>query len=218
VCGNARWNTINEDSEEEYKYTTYFRTGAEDIELQRQVQYEDESDKDAERDDDWFFIDCKPMPEGPCEFKPKLWDDFFEELPKNVFDPESVYNWIFRPTNLLFNHSWKIAPAVYVRRGGRIRFISSNCNSSLITREIGWPEQGEDQDVIYNLPTRTRFQRPTVKLIEISFRTVLSEEQKITLQGDKNGVIEFLYKGERKTGRILEASTDGTFNLIEAAS
>lgn len=226
VCGKAAWTTMNDKSESEYRYVTDYRTGSEDIELQRQVQYNEQSDKDQERDKDWFFIDCKPQIKDVifqgnvvrCEFVPKLWDSFFDQLPTNVFSPETVYNWIFRPSNLLFAHSWKIAPGVYSEQNGRIRFISSNCNSSVRCQEIGWPELGEDDEIVYNTGGADRFLRPTVKLYEMGFRVALYPDQLESLQGDKNGLVEFNWNGTRRVGRLLSASSDGNFTVIEAVT
>ncbi len=237
VCGNARWNTINTNSESAYEVTTDFRTGAEDIELQRQIPYSGEGSdtetqnegagRDSEKDNDWFFIDCKPVDDYVirgtetirCEYGPKFWDDYnFDQLPKNVFSPETVYNWLFLPTNLLYGHSWKIAPGIWrpTIYNDKVHFISSNCNSS-VSKIFEGVELQEDQDIVYNTPQfRNRFMRPTVKLMAVSFRIAPTQDIKLALQGDKYARVEYLFKGELKYGRILDASTNGQFNLIEA--
>lgn len=217
--GKAQWVTPNKNSDKIYERTTDFRTGSEDIELQRIQQYSEESDKDAARDNDWFFIDCKESTKDNCDYEPKKWQDFFEEEPTNVFDPDSAYNWIFRPSSLLFNHSWKIAPAIWYANGTErafLEFVSSNCNSSLTTKEPGLNAITEDQNIYYGTTGDSRFKRPTVRLMAVDFRTVLTQDLVERLEGEKNGLVEYLFKGERKVGRLIKATAEGTFTLIEA--
>ena len=218
-AGKAQWVTPNKNSDKVYERTTDFRTGAEDIELQRIQQYSEESDKDAARDNDWFFIDCKPSTKEFCDYEPKKWEDFFEEIPSNLFDPDSAYNWIFRPSNLLFNHSWKIAPAVWYANGtdkAFLQFASSNCNSSLTTKEPGLNAITEDQNIRFGRTGDSRFQNPTVRLMAVDFRTVLTQDVIERLEGEKNGLIEYQFKGQRKVGRLIKGTASGTFTLIEA--
>lgn len=217
--GKAQWVTPNKNSDKVYERTSDFRTGSEDIELQRIQQYSEESDKDAARDNDWFFVDCKESQMPNCDYEPKKWQDFFEEEPTNVFDPPSAYNWIFRPSNLLFNHSWKIAPAVWYTNGTSrafLEFASSNCNSSLTTKEPGLNRITEDQNISFGTTGDSRFQRPTVRLMAVEFRTVLTQDVVERLEGEKNGLIEYQFKGERRVGRLIKGTAQGTFTLIEA--
>lgn len=210
ICGNAQWVTFLKN-DAKYEVLTEYRTGSEDIELCRQLQWEDYPDQDSEYDNDWFFIDAKPATDKPgCDYVVKKWDSYFSAVPKNVYSPLTNYNWIFRPSNLLYNHSWRITPALWVDQLQAINFASSNCNSSLITETDGIELQ-EDQPIQH-----LRLQRPTIRPIGNTFETVLTEEAKRSLSGDKFGVIEYQYNGERKVGRLINGASDGTFEVVEA--
>lgn len=216
ICGNASWNTINKDSEETYEVTTEFRTGAEDFETTRFVQYEENPDFDTDRDDDWFFIHCKKV---GSEYHTVEWQDLYTVKPKNVYDADSNYNWIFRPRNLLEGHGWKIKSCLNEKVVDFLTFNRSNCNSSLITQRVGEQERPENGKVFHN-----QLEKATVRLMEIDFEMVVRQSIIKQLQGDTNGLknlyglIAYQYEGFLYYGRLMEANTnkDGNFKLVEA--
>lgn len=210
ISGKAIW-TFPVKNDAKYEVLTKYRTGSEDVELCRQLQWEDYPDQDSEYDNEWFFIDAKPTDQPGCDYVVKKWDDFFDELPENVYSAETNYNWIFRPSNLLYNHSWKITPAIWNRNLEFVEFASSNCNSSLITKEFGMPAIKEDDPRRINT-----LQRPTIRLMGNTFETVLTDEVIEQLAGNKKGLIEYLYNGERRVGRLIRGSTAGSFEVVEA--
>ena len=209
--GRGEWSTPNVDSDTTYEVTSNVRTGSEDWELTRQKQFVEESDKDDERDNDIFMIVCKESDLPGCTHEPKIWSDEFSELPRNVFSPESNYNYSLSPRFLMEAHSWKFTPGIWMLPLEFVKFNSSNCNSSLITHVAGESEKFHDANIRVN-----NLKRPTVKLWAYTFRTVLTQEVQRRLAGEKNGVIEFMYDGERKRGRLIEGSADGSFKVIEA--
>src|SRR5690606_1743747 len=124
MCGNATWNTINDRSDAVYEATTEVRTGAEDAELQRQKQYADNPDQDADYDNDWFLMDCKKV---GGYYTPKLWADHYSTIPTKVYSAQTNYNWPLTPARLLLGHGWEIKAGLdnpeYINDS--IRFISS---------------------------------------------------------------------------------------------
>lgn len=188
VCGNATWNTNNKADESiEYSATTEIRTGAEDVELTRQIQYEDYPELDNERDDDLFILDCKPQ--GNI-YVLKKWDDYYSTPPKNVYSFDTNYNWPFTPARLLLKHSWKINVGLYQYPNETIRLASSNCNRSLITQVAGEEELKEGERINTSL-----FDKPPYKPMSVTARLSLNQEIQDMLRGQTRGI-------DNKYGRI----------------
>lgn len=218
TCGNATWNTNNKSDEAiEYSATTEMRTGAEDVELTRQIQYEDYPELDNERDDDLFILDCKPQ--GNI-YVLKKWDDYYSTPPKNVYSFETNYNWPFTPARLLLKHSWKINTGLYQYPNESIRLASSNCNRSLITQVSGEDELKEGERISTSL-----FDKPPYKPVSVTARLSLNQEIQDMLRGETQGI-------DNKYGRIkamveaghveefylsqVQENNPGQWELIEA--
>lgn len=233
-CGRAQWSTKNVNSDSRYEVTSDVRTGAEDVELVRVQTFNNISNSDTQYDDDWFLIDARPINTGVnirtgepivdnvanCDFIPIKWPEQLVSEPVNLFDPTSAYNLRFRPSELLFGHSWKISPAIWDGVRAPLQFNSSNCNSSLVTQRSGVRPLQEDEPIEYG-PDELRqgwpFQGPTVRLEELSFRIANNPDIEMQLLAENRyGLVSLLWKGEPITGRLLEAGLDGSYRLILA--
>ena len=211
ICGNAKWNTINNTKKSEYKATTDFRTGSVDVELTRQKQYYENPDLDSDYDNDWFLLDCKF---NGVEFELKKWQDFYDEIPTNVYDAESEYNWSFTPYELLLGHGWKINSGLQHYTAKALKFISSNCGSNLITDNFQ-----HDQPIPHTI-----LQKPTYNNMSINFNLQVNQEIAQLLRGQTNGIdnkfglVEFLSDGFIQYGRLIKVdeNKEGKFELIEA--
>lgn len=216
ICGRAKWPTVNRKSKEVYEYVTSFRTGAEDIELQRQFQYSDNPDIDGEYDNDWFLVDCELVGN---EYRPKGWQAYYEEKPTGVYSADTNYNWVFAPVELLRGHGYQINEALYEQLGESLGTPVGNCTLSLITKRAN-----ETAIKASNPFPHSLLERPRQRLMSRSFSMVVGMEVISMLRGSTNGVdnkfglIEHLWNGEKVKSRLVEVDTDGEaeFTLIEA--
>lgn len=216
MCGNAKWGTVNRLSDSVYERTTDFHTGAEDIELERQKQWQDYPDIDTENQNDWFLIDCKK--EG-SEYTPREWQDIYSARPKNIYSADTNYNWAFAPVELLRGHGYKIAAALAEHPNDSLGTPVGECTLSLITQRAGEPEIKSSDPFPHSL-----FDKPRVRLMAHEFEIPITQDIVDQLRGETQGVdnkfglIEFLWRGEVVKGRMIEASTDNRakFKLIQA--
>ena len=217
ICGVGNWNTYNIKSKEKYEVTTEIRTGSEDIELERQFQWEDYPDLDTERQDDWFFAHAVKVGD---EYHLVKWQSLYETKPQKVYDADSNYNWIFSPRRLLEGHGWKIKSCLDENPNNYLRHISGeNYNDSLITKKSGETERPENGNVYHN-----ELDKATVRLMATDFDMTVKQDIIKQLNGNTNGIdnryglVEHLHDGELVYSRLMEANTnkDGSFELIEA--
>lgn len=211
ICGNAKWNTVNKRNKSEYKATTEWRTGSEDVELARVLQYSENPDKDSPYDDEFFLLDCKK--EGVV-YALKKWQDYYVSKPYNVYDADSNYNWNMTPVNLLKGHGWKLNAGLIQRPLEAIKFISSNCNKSVVT-----DDGSEKRDIVHNT-----LDKPTFRNMSIEFKLQVNPEIAEMLTGSTNGIdnkyglVQFSSKGDIQYGRLIKVdqNNEGSFKLIEA--
>lgn len=135
-CGNADFSFINEKIPNPYVKLTEDRMGDIDVEITRRKPFENYPDRDTDMDDDIFFLDCKLV---GLSYSLKKWQDVYEVAPKNIYRPDSAYNF-FSPARLLKNHGYVINAGLRKYPNEFIRWSSSNCNSSLITKKTGEEE------------------------------------------------------------------------------
>src|SRR5690606_17617570 len=63
----------------------------------------------------------------------RVWSDGFSQAPKGIFDPNSAWNLRLSPANrLIYGHSYAINTALFHYPNKKVRFNSSNANSSLV--------------------------------------------------------------------------------------
>ncbi|EAR14671.1 hypothetical protein [Robiginitalea biformata] len=214
ICGNATWNTINKRSDSPYEALTDIRTGAEDAELQRSKQYEDNPGVDAEYDEDWFLFDAKP---SGSLFALKDWSDYYESLPVNVYSAATNYNWAFTPARILERHAWKIATAWTQPKyfSESLKFAASNCNKSLITKKAGEDALQEGQ----NIP-HSRLSKSTTYPMSVEFEHPVSQEIIEQLLSDERleGQVAYLTKDGVEYGRLVSVNTnnEGKWQLVQA--
>ncbi|WP_375587142.1 hypothetical protein [Flagellimonas aurea] len=216
ICGYAKWRTLNKKSDTVYERTTEFHTGAEDIEIERQYQWEDFPDIDTERQNDWFLIDCEKV---GSEYVAKGWEHYYSTPPKNVYSVETNYNWCFAPVELLRGHGYKISAALDSKPNDYLRTPVGNCNLSLITKRTG------EEEIKSNAPfPHLLLEKARVRLMAYDFNISVGQEIVDQLRGQTNGVdnkfglIEHLWRGELVYSRLIEGVADkrGEFKLIQA--
>ncbi len=214
VCGNAEWNTINQRSESAYEKTTEFRTGAEDFELTRQIQYPQYPDLDTPYDDDWFVLDAQKA--GP-RYSPKLYGSYYLTVPTGVFSPTTNYNWPFTPSRLFLKHSYKISPAIDAPRwiNESVKFINSNCNSSLVTTVTGEDPLAEDGNIAHS-----RMQKARYSLEMIKFKQPINQEiyDQLIDRDKRDSLVQIKTPDGSEYGYLVFCDTkgEGRWELIEA--
>lgn len=197
TSGNANWNTGNKTNST-YKVVSEIRTGAEDVELARVLQWSDNPEIDSEYDNEPYLIDAK---KSGTDYVPKSWEDYYETIPLNVYDADSNYNWFFSPARILLRHSWKINSGLQKYPIETIYFTGkSNCNSNLITKVSGEEALSEDENI-----SHTRFKKATVFPSEVTFELPVNQEISQMLRGKTNGI-------DNKLGLVKVMNEDG---LIE---
>ncbi|WP_394749532.1 hypothetical protein [Spongiimicrobium salis] len=219
TAGKATWNTMNTASESKYEVTTDIRTGAEDVEIIRQNQYTDNPDIDTDMDNDFFFLDCF---NAGFEYRLKKWDAYFETQPQNVYSYETNYNWCFIPSMLLQGHSSYINSGLTTHPNENLRFISSNCNSSLVTRLIGGQDIAEDGNVPHSrldkarfIPLLYRFKLPITDIIE---QALLARHTDGTTNMYGKVTFRSSWDGQLYNGIIIKVdkNNEGNWELIES--
>lgn len=218
ICGYCEWSSPHTDSDGEYEVVSDIRTGAEDIELQRQLQYEDNPDVDAERDDDWFLVDA--MRNGG-EYVVKGWEHYYEEAPTNVYSAETNYNWPFAPVELLRGHGFKVNAGLKQVDDEYLKNPTGNCNLSLTTKKAD--EQAITSNAKFPISV---LEKPRIRPMMVKCQFPMNDEILAQLRGktsgvdNKAGLTEIAYGEEIIKGRIYEITTNETaeLQLIQAVT
>ncbi len=210
-CGKANFNTDNGgDKEVLYSFLSNFRHGDVDVELCRRKQFQDFAETDTPYDSDIMVIKGKKQGLG---YVPKTWQDVYTTKPTGIYDADSAYNFELSPLHLLLNHSYKINVGLVHLTDGNIRWISSNCNSSLIT------EIGEESGSI----PHSILEKPKVYPMTFDFNLKISQEieDQITGIGDFPnwyGLATFKVGNDEIKGYLIkcDANKEGKNKLIQA--
>lgn len=203
VCGNAEWKTPHKDSQGTYERTTDFRTGAEDVEIQRQFQYTDNPDIDGDYDNDWFLIDAEW---NGVEYVVKGWQSYYAEAPQKVYSVDTMYNWCFIPTELLRGHGYKVTVGIKPDKDPYLSTPKGNCSLSVVTRRAG------ESTITANEKFPVSFLgSPLIMPFMLKFQTPYSLSVAEKLRGHTNGVdnkfglVRVLYDGNLLKGYLYSA-------------
>lgn len=154
VQGLNEYNTINEYltpitiNNKEYNKTSPYRADSEGKELTYRQHQTVNPTGDYRTDNDIFNLDLKPSDSGI--YKERVYSDDLEELPKNVFSPDTATGLRITPYNILEKHSLLFNNAYTKFDNQYIRYTSSIGNSSLITKKTGEEEKAENGDYKVN--------------------------------------------------------------------
>jgi len=219
TAGYTEWATPNRGGTGEYVVVTDFRTGAEDIELQRQFQYSDNPDIDGEYDNDWFLVDAE-IDHASGEYVVKKWQRYYATAPKGVFSVDTNFNWPFIPIELLRGHGYKVNVGLKAVNSLYLTNPAGNCDTSITVNIEGLGE------IHANKPFAiVHLDAPRIKPMLVECESPLNQELVDQLRGETDGVdnkfglIEFMYDGELLRGRIFEADTSkgkAKFKIIQA--
>lgn len=218
-CGNVTYSFINDSKGVPYVAVTEDRTGDLDIEIIRRKPFDKFPDEDTNMDDDLLFIDAKKLSNGT--YTVRTWQDDFSESPKNVYRPDTAFNFRYQPERLLLNHSFVLNAGLFHYPQEYARWASSNCNSSLVTKLIG------DEELQGSKPIpHTRLKKNKVRPMLPSFEMVVPLEVEKQINGfQPNGVpnwfgrVAVLVEGNIEYMRLVDVDTNkqGKHQNIEAA-
>ena len=154
VNGLNEVNTSNEyitpitRIEQEYDIESPYRADSEGKELTVRKSVVLFPTEDYRTDKTIFNLDLKETPTGVYE--ERIWSDDYEELPKNVFSPETLTGLRLTPFRNLQRHFWFVNNAFTKFTDKYIRYSSSRGNSDLITKKAGENEVKENGDYQIN--------------------------------------------------------------------
>ena len=154
VNGLNEFNTSNEyitpitRIEKEYDIQSPYRADSEGKELTVRKSVVLFPTEDYRTDKTIFNLDLKETETGVYE--ERIWSDDYEELPKNVFSPETATGLRFTPYRNMERHFWFINSAFTKFRDKFIRYVSTRGNSNLITKKTGENEVKENGDYQIN--------------------------------------------------------------------
>lgn len=217
ISGKAEWATVNaKKSNSVYSKLSPYRLGDVDVELPRRRQYVDFPDTDTKYDSDIMCLDCKKV---GGNYYLKKWQDVFETAPKGIYRPDSAYNLEFTPRHFFETHSFVISTTLYKHRDAQVKFSSSNCNSSVISKKTGELELVEDGPIPHS-----ELERPRIR--ETSVDLVLKVEQELEdmITGRTDGVPNWFGLVAVDTGQEIEymrlvkvdTNKEGKHKLVEA--
>lgn len=205
--------TLGQAANKSYNKVGKIRLDAQGYELVRRFAFSRFPFEDTPRDDAKWIHAAKLLPNGLITHR--SWQDDFSARPKGIFDPDSAWNLIFSPMNLLLRgHGASVRRCLHHNTSDYIRFGSSNANQNLITYTNGLEvvEQGEIQ--IKNLP------KQRIKAESINMTLKVSREIRKQLEGrnDKGvrnvfGLIEYEEAGAKKYGRLVKLSSGESSKL-----
>lgn len=220
----ANFTTIIEGATNEYKKTAKYRWDPYGEEIIRRRNKITAPTTDQSGDLDIWAHDVKPS--ATDIFELKTWQDVLEVEPVGMFDPDSSYNFLWSPVQLLLKHGYKLRAGLNKYPLDSIIFGSSTGKSQVTIQAIGQPTYAENGNVpntdlepARDVPREVKFEfkvdRELIKKIE--GYTILPNGQKIP---NIYGKVEFMNEfGELEKGKIisLKPNGKGQFTLIQSA-
>jgi hypothetical protein len=219
VGGKAVFKTINKKGGTDYEKTSKYAMAAEYVELPRRRPYSKFPETDTRYDSSWVFLDLK-LVNG--KYVLRKWQDDFEEAPKNVYRPNSLFNARLTPAQCLLRHDFVIKTGLFHRKHmfRNIRWISSDCNSSLITKKAGEDELKEDGLINHTrlssptlIPEMDTFEMGTDALVTLEIEKQITGTTLIDGEEIPNwfGLVAYKKRGEIHYGRLAMADTNKSF-------
>lgn len=222
VGGQATFKTILTKGTTDYVKLSKYAMAAEYAEIPRRKPYQKFPDEDTRYDSAWQFLDLKIVNDT---YRLRKWQDDFETVPTGIYRPDSAWNLRLTPAQCLLRHDFIMKAGLYhVKYANKnIRWISSDCNSSLITKKAGEDELVED-----GLINHTRLGQATIipKLDEFNLEVDYDIEKQITgttlINGEYVpnwfGLVAYKKNGVVNYGRLTKVDTNksGTHEIVQA--
>lgn len=200
-----------------YTQISKYRADSYGAEFARRKLFENYSTEDTSYDQDVFFLDCKLT--SMDEYKLRKYIDDFDTIPTGIYSPKTAFNLRLSPFNSLIRHGWIIGAGLTKYPNQKIKYSSSNGNSTLKTE---YAENGEMQN--------TRLQRARYVPEIIEFEHKVDFEISQVLNGTTRtvdnqiipnmyGLVEFTNElGQTERGYLLSVKPngEGKWRLLKA--
>lgn len=154
VNGLNEYNTKNEYITpinrivKEYDIQSPYRADSEGKELTARQHISINPTGDYRTDNTIFNLDLKES--GTDVYEERVWQDDYEEAPKNIFSPDTATGLRLTPYRNMSRHFWFINNAFTKFRDKFIRYSNTIGNSDLITKKVGEEEIQENGDYQIN--------------------------------------------------------------------
>lgn len=193
-----------------FKIVSPYRTDSYGAEFARRKTRKYYPNEDTRYDQDVFQFDLTRTPQ--FRFALRRWQDDFEQMPENVYSPETAYNLRYSPVNTLLRHGWEIASGLIKYPLEFIRYTSSNVNSRLITKLIGREAFQENEDIRNDRLKKPKFVPEWVDFFhECSFEVMQQVEGFTDINGEE--IPNFYGLVEYKTDAFGSYERGFLFNL-----
>ncbi|WP_341216977.1 hypothetical protein, partial [uncultured Wocania sp.] len=168
-----------------------------------------------------FLFDVKKGFNDVLELK--TWQDVLEVEPINMFNPESSYNFLWSPVQLVFKHGWYLNGGLQEYPSDFIRFGSSKGKSKVIIQAKGKKAYSENGNIPISDLDKPRF-TPEEITFEHEVSSTLNQqiEGTTTIIGNKiqnlYGLIEFKNEdGKLEKARVksIKPNNKGDFTLTK---
>lgn len=213
---------IDANDAKEFKMLSKYRFDTYGAEILRRRSILTHPTTDFSGDKDIWFFDVKRGPNNVYELK--TWQDVLVVEPVGMFSPETSYNFLFSPVQLLLEHGPWIATGLTKNPLDKIRFGSSVGKSKVSMQRIGGIEYAENGDISNNeigkpviLPEEIKFEWQ----VDVDF--INTFEGHTTFQGKKipnmYGTFEFLNENkqvEKAMFMNLKPNGNGDWTVLKA--
>ena len=176
------------------------------IELTRRLQYADDPSKDYRADKDIFLIDAKPV-NGMLEAKKA--EDFVSVT--GIYEPQLAYNLDITPARNLRRWGSYIRAGFFGIEDRKLKFVKGPSNQALTTTKTGEDYTViEGADVLISDLSNPIEYAESIKIAEAA----ISDQDFISINENRGGLIEFESAGVKLFGRIAEAEFDANKKII----
>lgn len=216
--GKATFSThLGKSINKTYSKVGKYRFDSQGYELIRRVTYKSFPFEDTDRDEDIWIHDAKPF--GAILTHRSWYDDFSSE-PKGINFPDSAWNLMFSPMNLLINgHGSSVKRCLYHSPNDYVRFSASNANQNLITYLDGSEHKESGKVRVGELP-KQRIKADKVDMTLKVTPAIREQLDGVNEKGVRNifGLVSYLEQGNRKYGRIIKLTSgeNSKLQLIKA--
>lgn len=209
------------ESDNKYSKVSKHRWDSYGAEIIRRRNKEIKPTEDHSFDQHIFVFDVKKGLSDIYELK--TWEDVLETEPVNMFDPDSAYNFLWSPIQLLIKHGWYLNGGLQEYPLDYIRFGSSKGKSKVIVQAKGKKAYAENGDLPIADLGKPRF-TPEEVTFEYQVSTELNKliEGTTVIQGKKiqnyYGLIEFKNEdGQLEKGRLISVKPNnkGDFTILK---
>lgn len=219
----ANFITTIEAITNEYKQLAKYRLDPYGQEGERRRGIDTYPDSDRSADLHIWMNHVKASVSGGYEHV--RWEDVLESSPINMFDPDSSYNFIFSPVQMLLEHDWMLNAGLQEYPDDYVVFGSSTGKSTVIQHRAGrlpYSENGVDGDdgTVYRIKnsdlSRARFKPEEIEFeYEVDLDVINQIEGSSTFFGktipNLYGLVEFLNEfGELEKGFLLNLKPNGS--------